>query len=231
MPVPAEADGPYGEGPVLAHYVHLQLVNAFTIREGPGDEGALSDSFRIPGERHHHPRVVVPNLDGLPARVQPQGERPGPQPEGPNDRLLRPPPEVHGREERAQPIGACLRVACHGRLLIEEQRPPLPAHPHGRHDASAVDLIQPPKAISIPVVVELAHGPHPRVPLPDMRLHIIQRPRAKAIASQKSPHALQRPVLVPLPNMHTPPSLTDSVQLTRGESLIVTRPQLEERMR
>jgi hypothetical protein len=194
---PVEAHRADPIGPVVAHDVHLQLVEKRPAREAPRDEGALLHALRVPGQRHHHARVVVSHAHQAPPHVHPHGKRARSQPERPHHRLLGPSPEARGREERCQPVRARLALACHHGLLVQEQGPPLPAHPHGGHYRAPVHLVHPAKAVGVPVVAELAHRAHPAVPLPNVRLHVLQRPSRVPRAPQVRPHALRHPVLVP----------------------------------
>ncbi len=106
-----------------ANDVHLQLVEMRAAREAPRFEGAFPHALGVPRQRHHHARVVVPHAHQATPHVQPHGESPGPQPERAHHGLLRPAPEVHGREERVEPVGALLSATGDGRLLVEEKGP------------------------------------------------------------------------------------------------------------
>lgn len=193
-PVAVEADGADPVGPVVAHHVHLQLVERGAAREAPRDEGALPHALRVPGQRHHHARVIVPHARQAPPHVHPRGKRARSQPERPHHGLLGTSPESRGREERCQPVRARLALARHHGPLVQEERPPLPAHPHRRHDGPPMNLVDPSETVRVPVVVELPNGPHPAVPLADVRLHVLQRPGRVPRAPQVRPHALRHPV-------------------------------------
>lgn len=175
-PVPVEAHRADPIGPVVAHDVHLQLVEKRAAREAPRDERALPHALAVPAERHHHARVVVPHARQAPPHVQPHGKGTGPQAERPHHGLLGTSPEVRGREERCQPVGALPALAGDHGLLVQKKRTPLPAHPHRRHDRAPMHLVHPAKAVGVAVVVEMADRPHPAVPLPNVRLHVLQCP-------------------------------------------------------
>ena len=174
--------------------MHLQLVEKGAAREAPRDEGALPHALRVPGQRHHHARVVVADPRHLAPHVHPHRKRARAQPERPHHGLLRPSPESRGREERAQPVAALLALAGHHGPLVEQERAPLAAHPHRRHDSPPMNLVDPSEPVGVPVVVELSHRAHPAVPLPHVRLHVLQRPGRVHRASQVRPHALRHPV-------------------------------------
>ena len=97
-------------------------------------------------------------------------------------------------------------VAHHRRLVVQKQRPPLAAHPHRRMNRPPMHLVAPPRAVRIAVVVEVPERPHPPIPRPDVRLHVLQRQR-KPQPPQPLPHMLRHPVLV-IVSVHAHPPLT-----------------------
>ncbi len=175
--------------------VHLQLVDRVPAPKRPRHEGALRHAVLVPRERHHHARVVVPNAYIARSGVHPERPRPGAHPERAHHRRLGRRHEAGAREVARQPVRARLVIAHHLRLVIQQQRPPLAAHPHRRVDRAPVHLVHPSEPVGVPVVVERPRRLHPRVPRPYVRLHGLQRQHEPKVL-QVAPHVLRNPVLL-----------------------------------
>ena len=116
-PVPVEAHRADPVRAVVAHDVHLQLVEKRAARKAPRDERTLPHALGVPRQRHHHASVVVPHAHQAPPHVHPHRKGARAQAERPHHRLLGPSPEVRGREERRQPVGALPALACHHSII------------------------------------------------------------------------------------------------------------------
>lgn len=92
----------------------------------------------------------------------------------------------------------------HLRLLIQQQRAPLAAHAHRRHNRAVVHLAHPPEPVGVAIVVEIAHSPHSPIPGGNMALHVLKRqPEAKP--PQVRPHMLRHPIALTIKPAHTIP--------------------------
>lgn len=207
-PVAVEADRADPVRAVVAHHVHLQLVEKGLAREAPRDEGTLPHALAVPGQRHHHARVVAPHANLSRPRIDPQRPRARPQAERPHHALLRRGEKPGARHPRREPVRARLLRARHLRPVVQEKRGPLPAHPHRGMNGPTVHLVHPPHAVRVAIVVEVPERPHPPVPRPDVRLHVLQRQR-KPERPQPLPHMLRHPVLVIQPLHSAPPASSE----------------------
>ena len=184
--------------------MQLHLVDGTSPPERPRHERALRHALLVPRERHDHPRVVAPHAHLARAGVHPERPRARPQAERPHHALLRRSQKPRARHPLGEPVRARLILARHLRAVVQEERPPLPAHPHGGMNRAPVHLVHPPHAVSVPIVVEVPERPHPPVPRPYVRLHVLQRQR-KPQRPQPLPHMLRHPVLVIQPLHSAPP--------------------------
>ena len=184
--------------------VQLHLVDGLAPPERPRDERALGHALLVPRERHRHLRVVAPHAHLSRPRIDPQSPRARPQPERPHNALLSRGEKAGPRHPRCEPVRARLLRARHLRPVVQQQRPPLPAHPHRRVDRAPVHLVNPPHAVRVAVVVEVPERPHPPIPGANVRLHVLQRQREPE-RPQPLPHMLRHPVLVIQPLHSAPP--------------------------
>ena len=128
-------------------------------------------------------------------------------PERPHDGGLCRAHEVRFREERVDPVGGLLVVAHDLDVLIEKQRAPFLADPHSRMNRPPMNLVHPPELVLAPVVVEVPASPHPVVPRPNPRLHVIQG-KHEPKPAQVLLHMFRHPVLVHRIQAHEKPSIS-----------------------
>ena len=174
--------------------MHLQLVDGLASVERPSDERALRDPVLIPAQGYHHSCVVMPHANLPRISIHPERPRPGPHAERPHNRVLRQRHETGAAEKIRQPVRALLRIANHLRLVVQEKRPPLGAHPHGRVNRPPMNLVHPPEPVLVRVVIKGPAGLHPRMPLAYMPLHRLQR-QVKPQRPQILPHMLRHPII------------------------------------